>query len=49
MPSKSEKQHRYMQAIAHGWKPKGKNAPSKKVAKEYIAADKAKRLYPSHN
>ena len=48
MPSKSEKQHRFMEAIAHGWKPKGKKGPSKKVAKEFVAADAAAKLYPKH-
>lgn len=43
MPSKSAKQHRYMEAIAHGMKPRSKNAPSKKVAREFVAADKRKR------
>lgn len=43
MPSKSAKQHRFMEAIAHGWQPKGKTVPVK-VAKEYVKADKAKGL-----
>lgn len=47
MPSTTKKQHNYMEAVAHGMKPKGKNGPSKKVAKEYVAADRAKKLYPS--
>lgn len=38
MPAVSEKQARFMRAIAHGWKPKGKkkkDLPSKKVAEEF--------------
>jgi hypothetical protein len=31
-----------MEAIAHGAKPKGGHGPSKAVAKEFVAADKAK-------
>lgn len=38
-----------MQAVAHGWKPKGKKVPSKKVAKEFLNADRAKKLYPKHH
>jgi hypothetical protein len=41
MPSKSAKQHRFMEMIAHGGKPrKGKKGPSKKVAREFLAADR---------
>lgn len=47
MPSTSQKQHNFMEAVAHGMKPKGKKGPSKKVAKEFVAADKAKKLYPN--
>ena len=42
MPSKSEKQARLMRAIAHGWKKPLVGGPSQAVAKEYVAADKAK-------
>lgn len=42
MPSKSAKQHRFMEAIAHGMKPKGGKGPSLAVAKEFVAADKGK-------
>jgi hypothetical protein len=42
MPSKSPKQHRLMEAVAHGMKPKA-GGPSKAVAQEFVAADKAKR------
>lgn len=28
-----------MEAIAHGWKPDRKSAPSKKVAQEFVKAD----------
>jgi hypothetical protein len=45
MPSKSAKQHRFMAAIAHGMKPRKKNAPSKAVAREFIDADKRSGRY----
>jgi hypothetical protein len=32
MPSKSKAQHNFMEAIAHGEKPKSGKGPSKKVA-----------------
>ena len=41
MPSKSVKQHSLMEGIAHGMKPRGKNAPSVEVAQDFVAADKA--------
>lgn len=41
MPSKSPAQHRLMEGIAHGWKPKGMKGPPVSVAKEFVAADKA--------
>lgn len=40
MPSKTPKQHRAMEAAAHG---KGKLGIPKKVAKEYVSADKKKK------
>lgn len=43
MPSKSAKQHRFMEAVAHGMKPR-KGGPSAAVAKEFVAADKAGEL-----
>jgi hypothetical protein len=43
MPSKSKKQHRFMEAIAHGMKPKSGKGPSPYVAREFIAADARKR------
>lgn len=39
MPSKSAKQHRFMEAVAHGMKPKKGKGPSVKVAKEFVRAD----------
>ena len=39
MPAKSEKQAKFMRAVAHGWKPKGKKSkqqPSKKVARKFM-------------
>ena len=41
MPSKSTAQHNLMEAIAHGMKAR-KGGPSKKVAKEFVAADKGR-------
>lgn len=40
MPSKSAKQHRAMEAAAHGHSTLG---IPKKVAKEFVAADKGKK------
>jgi hypothetical protein len=31
------KQERFFQAIAHGWKPRNKDAPSREVAKKWVA------------
>ena len=42
MPSKSAKQHRFMEGIAHGMKPRSGKGPSVKVAQEFVAADKGK-------
>jgi hypothetical protein len=42
MPSTSAKQHRFMEAIAHGMKPKKGKGPSVAVAKEFVAADRGK-------
>lgn len=39
MPSTSPKQHRFMEAIAHGMKPR-KGGPSPAVAKDFVEADK---------
>lgn len=44
MPAKSKKQWRFMQAIAHGWKPSGKKGPSKSQAAEYISGQSPKGL-----
>ena len=44
MPPKSKKQKRYMEAIAHGWKPTyGGPGPSKAVAEEILHGGKRKR------
>jgi len=44
MPSVSPAQHRLMEGIAHGWHPSSlKHAPSVAVAKDFVAADKAKK------
>ena len=42
MPSVSRAQQRLMQGIAHGMKPRSGKGPSKKVAKEFAAADHAR-------
>lgn len=42
MPSSSAKQHRFMEGIAHGMKPRKGKGPSVAVAKEFVAADKGK-------
>ena len=43
MPSTSKKQARFMAAVAHGFKPKGKKAPPIAGAKGYMRADQAKK------
>jgi hypothetical protein len=43
MPSVSAKQHRFMEGIAHGMKPKGGKGPSVAVAKDFVAADSGRR------
>lgn len=40
MPSRSKRQARLMQAVAHGWHPDRFKGPSEAVAKEFVAADK---------
>lgn len=39
----TEKQERFMQAIAHGWKPTQEEGPSKAVANKWLADAKAAR------
>jgi hypothetical protein len=43
MPSKTKKQAKFMQAVAHGFKPTNKKGPPVSVAKEFVKADKNKR------
>lgn len=43
MPSKSPAQAKLMRAVAHGWKKPGGGGPSKKVAKEFVMADKLRK------
>lgn len=43
MPSKSAKQHRFMEAAAHSPKFAKKAGIPGKVAKEFVAADKRKK------
>lgn len=45
MPSRSKKQARLMRAVAHGWKPTRIKGPSRKVAREFVAADQARDRY----
>ncbi len=45
MPSKSPAQAKLMRAVAHGWKPDRMKGPSRKVAKEFVAADKKAKGY----
>jgi len=42
MPSTSKAQARLMRAVAHGWRPDKIKGPPKKVAKEFVRADKVK-------
>lgn len=49
MPSKSAAQASLMRAVAHGWKMPGGGGPPVSVAKEFVAADKAKKgMIPKH-
>jgi len=43
MPAKSAKQFRFMQAIAHGAKPRVGTGPSAAVAKEFVEKTPAKK------
>lgn len=43
MPSKSAKQHRFMEAAAHNSKFAKKAGIPQKVAREFVAADKRKK------
>lgn len=47
MPSTSAKQHRFMEAIAHNPKFAKKAGVKQSVGKDFVAADAAKKLYPS--
>jgi hypothetical protein len=44
MPSKSPAQARLMRAVAHGWKKPGGGGPSQSVAKEFVNADRRKKV-----
>lgn len=44
MPSKSPAQKRLMDAIDHGWHPSKFKGPSKRVAHEFVEADRKKKL-----
>ena len=48
MPSSTSKQHRFMEAVAHGMKPPGGKGPSVAVAKEFVAADKGTKPPKGH-
>ena len=43
MPAKSAKQYRFMQAMAHGAKPKQGVGPSPSVAREFVLKTSAKK------
>lgn len=45
MPSKSPKQHRFMEMIAHNPSAAKKAGVPQKVGKDYVAADKASGKY----
>jgi hypothetical protein len=45
MPSKSAKQHRFMEAVAHSPDFAKKAGVSQSVGQEYVSADKAKGKY----
>lgn len=47
MPSKSLAQAKLMRAVAHGFKPDQFKGPTKKVAKEFVRADKSKTSRPA--
>lgn len=44
MPSKSRKQHNFMEMVAHDPKAAKREGVSQKVASEYVAADKGRNL-----
>ena len=44
MPSKSAKQHRFMEGIAHGMKTRSGKGPSVAVAREFVAADTGRKF-----
>ncbi len=48
MPDTTYKQHRFMQAVEHGFKPTREKGPSKAVAKEFLAADKSAGKFQGH-
>ena len=43
VPSVSAKQHRFMEMIAHGGKPRAGAGPSQAVAQEFVQADEGAR------
>jgi hypothetical protein len=45
VPDTSQKQHNFMQGIAHGMKPRSGHGPSVAQAKEFVAADKTLGKY----
>jgi len=47
MPARSASQFRLMQMIAHGGKPRDKDAPSPEVAKEFVEGQSPQGL-PEH-
>jgi len=47
MPSKSAKQHKLMEAVAHNPKFAKKVGIKPSVGQDFVAADAAKKLYPN--
>ena len=47
MPAKSKAQFRFMEAVAHGMKPKGGKGPSVSQAKEFVAATPSYKALPA--
>lgn len=48
MPSKTQAQHRLMQAVAHGFKPTQFKGPPVSVAHDFVEADKKAGRVKSH-
>jgi len=44
MPSKTGKQHRLMELIAHGGKPRSGKGPPPQVARDFVNADRGRHF-----